>query len=918
MNEPPLEISRAYAENERVQGAQRLRVGCWLVMVLLPAGHLVDRVVYEPESGLVEDFLWVRLACAALIVPLLYLFHRPAGIRWYGFLSLMVAVLPAAAMSYIIHRDDAGPASGYYASINLILLAIAMVAQWTWKQSLMAVSILLGMYFAGTVPRIFDNLRQGTDTEVGPFLNNVWFMLLTGIIVVVGSELTQRLRLRDFQLTYELEESRKHLQRSYRQLQELDELKGRFFANISHELRTPLTLLLAPLEKLIKHPPTADPALSELLVIMHANGMRLLKLINDLLDLVQLEAGQLKLKLQTVQVGTFLKGMVSAVKAVADERSIRIEHVVDPALTTIQADPDKLEKVFLNLLFNAIKFTRAGGAITVSARAEGEVALFAVRDDGVGIAAEHLPFLFSRFWQADSSSIRRHPGAGIGLALVKELVAAHGGAVSAESAPGQGTTISMRLPFHPAATGSSGGEAASPTPEPASPAGPLEPDAPATPPEPEATQAAWLNDLYRRAELFASVPGLRSRSRPLEIPGRGGRPKVLVVDDERDMLSFVSTQLAEDYEIIEAIDGDQAVTLTEQYIPDVVVCDLMLPGKDGLEVCREIRRRTSTQAVPVLIVTASADDEAKLSALASGANDLLTKPFSLAELRARVKALSDNTRLQRTLLQQNQRLEATLDELRETESQLVQAEKMASLGRMSAGIIHEINNPLNYSLTAIDLLAMYADELDPAGRADYDSTLRDVRDGLRRVSGIVGDLREFTHPQGGSLDTIPVRHAAETALRFLAAEWKGKVNVRNEIPEDLEVSAVSGRLMQVFVNLLQNSLDAVRSRDAATGEPEIRLTAEVGAATTLIRVWDNGPGIPEHHRDKVFDPFFTTKEVGQGTGLGLSICYRLLRDVGAALEIRSEVGRFCEFVMIFPRKPAPRTGELAADLVAFR
>ncbi len=885
-------IAAAYAEHERIQGVRRLRVGCYLVMAMLPPGLLVDVFLYSDSPRLPEFFV-VRLLSAALIVPILVAFYRPLGMRYYGALGLLLAVIPAAAMCWIVARTD-GAASRYYAGINLVLLAISLVAQWTWRQSLVAVLLLLGMYLAATAWTLPDYF--------GIFVNNLWFMLLTGIVVVVGSHLQSQLRYRDFESNYQLRRSRQELERSYQRLRELDELKGRFFANISHELRTPLTLLLAPLENLFQEPAGADPRLRESLDTMRDNGMRLLKLINDLLDLVRLDAGQLKLHRTQLEVASFLRGMVNAVGGLARDRGLKVTCDVAPDLEFVSADPDKLEKVFLNLLFNAVKFTAAGGSIRVRARREGDLAVFEVIDTGAGIAPENLQFLFSRFWQADSSSRRKFQGAGIGLALVKELVEAHGGSVGAESEVGKGTTLRVSLPLE-APPGAPGVASApeKPAVEAASSPAPAQPEAEGA----GGQQSSWLSDLYRRAELFASVTPLRESLRPWTPPGRSKRPRALIVDDEPDMLRFLRTQLATDYEVIEAGDGDQAVTLAAQYLPDVTVCDLMMPEKDGVEVCRELRSRPATRSLPLIMLTARVDEETKLRALAAGANDFLAKPFSIAELRARVKNLADSHQLQLALAQQNRKLEATLVELKETEIQLVQAEKMASLGRLSAGIIHEINNPLNFTTTALSLLSQQAQHLPAAERADYEEIVRDIQEGVHRVANIIGDLRSFTHSQGGGqIDSVEVAEAVAAALRFLTAEWKDKVTIENRVPPGLCVPAIRGRLIQVFLNLFQNSLDALRTKSFDGEAPTLRVGARTEGNQHIVSIWDNGPGIAPHHLSRIFDPFFTTKEVGQGTGLGLSICYRLLSEVGATITVRSQEGEYCEFSLVF-RKPAP-------------
>jgi signal transduction histidine kinase len=226
---------------------------------------------------------------------------------------------------------------------------------------------------------------------------------------------------------------------------------------------------------------------------------------------------------------------------------------------------------------------------------------------------------------------------------------------------------------------------------------------------------------------------------------------------------------------------------------------------------------------------------------------------------------------------------------------------MASLGRLSAGIMHEINNPLNYAVTAVDLSSRYADAMREDARPEYLENLKDIKSGLVRISNIVRDLREFTSPQLIAADPIDVGHSLGVALRILQVEMPEGISIENRIPAGFSVRAVSGRLTQIFLNLLHNSIDALREKNFPPGAtPQIRIEGSTEDGIKTIRVWDNGPGIPARHRERVFDPFFTTKEVGRGTGLGLSICYRLLRDVGAGIRVRSEPGTFTEFILAFP------------------
>jgi two-component system, sensor histidine kinase PhcS len=252
---------------------------------------------------------------------------------------------------------------------------------------------------------------------------------------------------------------------------------------------------------------------------------------------------------------------------------------------------------------------------------------------------------------------------------------------------------------------------------------------------------------------------------------------------------------------------------------------------------------------------------------------------------------------------QNKELADTIQKLTEAESQLVQSEKMASLGRMSAGIIHEINNPLNFATTNLFTLRKKAKYIAPEQKAEYEDILKDVEEGVSRVKNIVSDLRMFTHPSTEELDNVDASEAVASALRFLSNELKDKVIIEQKLPEHQAVHANKNKLIHVFVNLLQNSLDALRSKPFPNGEkPTIWIEGRVENGASCLIVRDNGTGIAGEHLDKIFDPFFTTKEVGAGMGLGLSICYRILHESQGRISVRTEVGKFCEFTLEFPVK----------------
>jgi two-component system sensor histidine kinase PhcS len=245
-------------------------------------------------------------------------------------------------------------------------------------------------------------------------------------------------------------------------------------------------------------------------------------------------------------------------------------------------------------------------------------------------------------------------------------------------------------------------------------------------------------------------------------------------------------------------------------------------------------------------------------------------------------------------------LEASLQQLKENEMQLVQTEKLASLGRMSAGIIHEINNPLNFATTGLFTLRNKGQYLAPEQREDYAEILNDVEEGVKRVKTIVSDLRMFTHPETESRDQVAVAEVVASALRFLSNECKDKVQIDQQIAGHQTIWANKNKLIHLITNLLQNSLDALKTKSFRDEKPTIRIEGRIENGSSILSVRDNGAGIAPADVDKIFDPFFTTKDVGEGMGLGLSICYRIVKESGGRISVKTEPGKFCEFTLEFP------------------
>jgi C4-dicarboxylate-specific signal transduction histidine kinase len=248
-----------------------------------------------------------------------------------------------------------------------------------------------------------------------------------------------------------------------------------------------------------------------------------------------------------------------------------------------------------------------------------------------------------------------------------------------------------------------------------------------------------------------------------------------------------------------------------------------------------------------------------------------------------------------------QTLESTRRQLRHAEQQLVHSEKMASLGRMSAGILHEINNPLNYAMAALTMLENSAGSLPDNCREDHLDTLKDIRNACSRMMEITFSLRKFAHPETDNLRKVHVNDTIRTALRLMSVEIGDGITIDNRISEDVVILGAGSRLSQVFANLIQNSTHALRMKVPTPGTvPRILLKAAVTEGRAIISVTDNGTGIPPGEIGKIFDPFYTAKDVGEGLGLGLGICHQILRQFGATISVESEPGIYTCFDMSFP------------------
>jgi signal transduction histidine kinase len=752
----------------------------------------------------------------------------------------------------------------------------------------------------------------GPDGEVRYILHRVEDVTELVQASEVGEQLRGRAQLMEREIirrSRELAEANSELRQANEKLQGLDRTKTSFFSNVSHEFRTPLTLILGPIEHALNQ---GGALAGEDLAAVHRNSVRLLQLVNDLLDFSRIAAGGVELTFAPIELGAFTAGLAGAFQSLVEDAGLSLRVDCPPLPAPVYVDRGRWEKVVLNLVSNAFKFT-FHGEIAVALAWCGDHVQLTVQDTGIGIPPQQLPRIFERFHRVEGARGRSIEGSGIGLALVREIAEMHSGSVEVTSEENRGTRFVVSIP-----TGSRhlSDQQIVPASE-----GVLRPSlAPG------------------RLEIMLGAP--RARTEPTELPvatptlkpprpAPGTEGRILVADDNADMRNYVMRLLEPYYEVQVAVDGARAFEAARAAPPDLVLSDVMMPEMDGVELVAALRADPITHTIPVVLLSARAGEEAVLTGLETGADDYLVKPFSARELLGRVRAHLAMARVRKQaenamrelaqtraalvseLEHKNGELEAAYRELQKAQAQLVQSAKMASLGELVAGVAHEINNPLAFALGHLSTVQRslgrvnhrLADTLDEDVRADWvraTDRLGEMQLGLDRIRDLVLRLRTFSRLDEGEQKTVSIRESIESVLTILEHRLRDRVTVFTEFGDPDQVLCYPGLLNQALLNLVSNAVDAIAEHGTVT------LSTEACGSEYIIRVADTGSGIPESIRDRVIEPFFTTKPVGEGTGLGLPITYSIAKKHGGELELleRPEGGTVA--VLRFP------LGELAS------
>ena len=678
-------------------------------------------------------------------------------------------------------------------------------------------------------------------------------------------------------------------------LAELDRAKTAFFSNVSHEFRTPLTLMIGPLQDLLAASDEQLPReAAATLTVAHRNGLRLLKLVNTLLDFSRIEAGRIDACYEPVDLPMFTTELASVFRSAVEKAGLRL--LVDCAQLSepVYVDRDMWEKIILNLLSNAFKFTLEG-EIRLTIRRQGDTAELRVSDTGVGISEAELPHMFERFHRIKHPRARTHEGTGIGLALVHELVRLHGGSVSVASVEGRGTTFTVTLPL---------GNAHLPPERVAA----LRQHAPTT-----IGASSFLEEALRWLPMGdATAP---PDAHPmLEIPDRevgeppATRARILVADDNADMRDYLTRILSPRFDVEAVGDGLGAWRRILQQTPDLVLTDVMMPELDGFALLTAIRGHERSRSIPVILLSARAGEEARIEGLNAGADEYLVKPFSARELIARVASQLQLSRLRRE----------TERRIAESERQLREADRRKD--EFLALLAHELRNPLAPVRTGLELIRLSNDSPEAVRR------IRSMME--RQVSQMVrliDDLLDVSRISSGkiALKRQPtlladlVQNAIDSQPEVMLAS---KVELTVQLPEAPCVINVDPvRFAQVLSNVLQNAAkftpqggrigltaDIVSGKDSP--DPELRLT-----------VSDTGVGISAEMLPLIFELFTQaespTERSQGGLGIGLALARRLMELHGGRISAHSDgPGLGSSFSISLPLSGA--MGELPATAPA--
>ncbi len=754
-----------------------------------------------------------------------------------------------------------------------------------------------------------------------------------------------------------LEAANEELRDLYGRVKESDRLKSQFFANVSHELRTPLSLILGPMRRRLANDNLAPDERRELEVI-ERNASLLHDQVNNLLDLARLEAGSMKPHYARTDLAQVTRLIGSCFDGLAAERQLAYK-VSIPDSMVAEVDPEKIQRVLLNLLSNAFKFTPQHGVIRVSLEVHGNESVFVIEDSGPGIPTHLRERVFERFMQVEDPATRKAGGTGLGLPIAREFVELHGGRILLEDSANGGARFKVSLPLE-APEGETVTE---------------------TDPDPEEQRTSQLVGELKNLKQFSQP----SADEPVPVAS-DNRPLVLVVEDNPDMNRFLRQALAPHYRTIAAYEGQDGLRQAQRHPPDLIIADIMMPHVSGDMMINELREDPALEEVPVVVLSASAEERNRVGLLKKGADDYITKPFELDVFKARVGGLIRRRqqaldRLNRTLMailkalpepvfvrgpnpqtpRQNpaaddflaglgnpdrlpQSLQERIQEVLETgDSYLptnfegvehfrldnedryflprvvaLRTSKQAIVG--SVLLLHDVTEFRLLDQVKSNLLGTVSHELKtPVTSMQMslyllkDQTGESLSKATTELIGIaceecdhllntLSSLLEMTRFQENGFqihrERTPPQTLVSSALDGMSEKARDRqVPIRTEIEEGLpEIEVDQDRIIRALTNLLTNAM-----KSSPQGAEIILRLKRQSENSLYFGVRDFGPGVPAEYQGRLFERFYRAPgNQTSGTGLGLAIVQDFVKAHGGTTGVISEPGEGSEFYFELP------------------
>lgn len=812
-----------------------------IVCTLVPLFWLLDWLII-PEY--IYEALAARLGCTLLAgVQLALVFSgREIALRRANFLAMTTATTVGCCIAVICWVDE-GYESTYFSGIGLVLMTFGFLFVWKLSTALLFNGFLYAFYMA---PLCVGAIKIN---DVSAFVNNQFFLLSIIIISLISRHVRYDLEKKQFEMTKGLEASIKE--------REVNKLREGFLANASHELRTPLVSLSSTVQLLMAEK-IPNPNLKKLLFSSQGALEDMLDNVNDILLQARADQGDIQVRWSEVSPTAFVQRSLEIFRPSIEARGLECSLSHDlPEDLRAYVDPGHLKKIVNNLLGNALKFTEYGSILVRLDTVPGAEPhdppegwwRITITDTGCGIPVSELGTIFEPFVQASNTASLEAHGTGLGLALVRNLVRALEGRIEVESVLHQGSSFRVLLPLGSRHV---------------------------------ATESLVLQEVEGE---FDSRVDLRAKRRDqLDLSQwvhyEVGRPNILLVEDNPQVMQVLAYALGDDYNLHLAWDGEEGLAAAIDRPPDLVLSDVMMPRMDGYELVRHLRALPTLRGTPIILLTSRADPPSRVQGLEHGADEYLTKPFVREELLLRVRGLLERRELAR---------------------QVIHAEKLRGLGQMSAGIAHEINNPLAYVKSEIEqsqvVLARRRDGRigDSEAESMLAHSLTKALGGIERVEGITRAMKGFIRHRPAERGPDSLQGHLESTWRLVAANHKDAIEFQGVFELQTPVIADHQALDQVWLNLLQNATDAL----VDVSKPQVHVATLREKDWAVVRIEDNGSGIAPAHRDRLFEPFFSTKNT-HGMGLGLHISRRIVLDHGGSIDVQSQPNRGTAWTVKLP------------------